>query len=152
MVCKLLWILFRPKNPECIPNIQCKMINRPLIYLTLPHLIHIQYSLKKSNICVWWIYFPFKHMLYQSLGVLLVPLWYFDHWIIEHQQKVKLANHSKLISPSAAYMHQWFRSALVQIMACHLFGAKPLSKPMFKRKLNWNLHQNTKFFIHENAS
>ena len=32
--------------------------------------------------------------------------------------------------PSAAYMRHWTGSALVQIMACRLFGAKPLSKPM----------------------
>ena len=32
--------------------------------------------------------------------------------------------------PSAAYMPQWVGSALVQIMACRLFDAKPLSKPM----------------------
>ena len=32
--------------------------------------------------------------------------------------------------PSAAYMRQWIGSALVQKMACRLFGAKPLSKPM----------------------
>ena len=32
--------------------------------------------------------------------------------------------------PSAAYMCQWIGSALVQIMACRLFGVKPLSKPM----------------------
>ena len=32
--------------------------------------------------------------------------------------------------PSVAYMRQWIRSALVQIMSCRLFGAKPLSKPM----------------------
>ena len=32
--------------------------------------------------------------------------------------------------PSAAYMHQWIRSALVQKMACHLFSAKPLTEPM----------------------
>ena len=32
--------------------------------------------------------------------------------------------------PSAAYTHQWMGSALFQIMACCLFGAKPLSKPM----------------------
>ena len=32
--------------------------------------------------------------------------------------------------PGAAYMHQWIGSALVQIMAWRLFGAKPLSKPM----------------------
>ena len=27
-------------------------------------------------------------------------------------------------------MHQWTGSALVQVMACHLFGAKPLPEPM----------------------
>ena len=32
--------------------------------------------------------------------------------------------------PSGAYMHQGIRVALVQKMACRLFGAKPLSKPM----------------------
>ena len=32
--------------------------------------------------------------------------------------------------PSAEHMWQWIRSALVQIMACCLFGTKPLSKPM----------------------
>ena len=30
--------------------------------------------------------------------------------------------------PSAAFMCQWIRSALVQIMACRLFVSKPLSK------------------------
>ena len=33
-------------------------------------------------------------------------------------------------SPSAAYMRQWIWSALLQIMACRLFGAKPLSETM----------------------
>ena len=31
---------------------------------------------------------------------------------------------------SDAYMHQWIGSVLVQIMACHIFGTKPLSEPM----------------------
>ena len=61
--------------------------------------------------------------------------------------------------PSAAYMHQWIGSALVQIMACPLFGTKPLSKPMLffiinwtlKNILQWNFNQN-KLFFHENAS
>ena len=30
----------------------------------------------------------------------------------------------------AAYMRQWTGSSLVQIMACRLFGAKPLPQPM----------------------
>ena len=58
--------------------------------------------------------------------------------------------------PSAAYMCQRITSALVQIMACHLFGAKPLSKPMLaycqldhRNKLQRNFNQNTKIFIHE---
>ena len=33
-------------------------------------------------------------------------------------------------SPSAAYMHQWTVSALVQVMTCRLFGAKPLPELM----------------------
>ena len=32
--------------------------------------------------------------------------------------------------PCDAYMRQWIESVLVQIMACRLLGAKPLSKPM----------------------
>ena len=32
-------------------------------------------------------------------------------------------------SMSDAYMHQWTRPSLIQIMACRLTGAKPLSKP-----------------------
>ena len=32
--------------------------------------------------------------------------------------------------PIAAYMYQWTGSSLVEIMACRLYGAKPLSEPM----------------------
>ena len=34
------------------------------------------------------------------------------------------------LRPSDAYMRQQFTPSLVQIMACRLFGAKPLSEPM----------------------
>ena len=33
-------------------------------------------------------------------------------------------------TPSAAYMRQWTGPALVQVMACRLFGAKPLPEPI----------------------
>ena len=54
--------------------------------------------------------------------------------------------------PSVAYMRQWISSALVQIMASRLFGAKPLSEPVLVylsiwslgKKLQWNFNQNTK--------
>ena len=55
-------------------------------------------------------------------------------------------------------MRQWIWLALVQIMACRLFGAMPISKPMLdycqlalRNKFQWHLNQNTKLFIHENA-
>ena len=35
-----------------------------------------------------------------------------------------------LSTQSATCMHQWVVSAFVQIMACRLFGAKPLSEQM----------------------
>ena len=60
--------------------------------------------------------------------------------------------------PSVAYIRQWTWSALVQIMACRLIGAKPLSGPMLdivnwtlRNKLQWNFNQSTKLFIHEIA-
>ena len=34
--------------------------------------------------------------------------------------------------PIAAYMRPWTESTLVQIMACRLVGAKPLSEPMLE--------------------
>ena len=49
--------------------------------------------------------------------------------------------------PNATYMRQWIGSAFFQIMACCLFSAKPLSKPM-----QGYCNQNTELFIHENAS
>ena len=39
----------------------------------------------------------------------------------------QLINSSPL---SAAYMRPWIGLALIQIMACRLLGAKPLSKPV----------------------
>ena len=36
------------------------------------------------------------------------------------------------LRPSDAYMRRWTGSSLLQIMACRLFGAKPLSEPMLE--------------------
>ena len=75
------------------------------------------------------------------------------HICVTRPQRVNLS------PPSAAYKHQWIESALVQIMACRLFCAKPLCKPVLgycqldpRNKLHWNFNQNTKLFIHENTS
>ena len=59
---------------------------------------------------------------------------------------------------NAAYMHQWTGSALVQVMACHLLGAKPLPEPMvsycqldFWEYIKWNSNQNSIMLTQENA-
>ena len=69
---------------------------------------------------------------------------------------------------SAAYMRQWTGSTLVQVMACHLFGTKPLPEPTlayclldpFRNNLHWNSNRNTwirlganfnDIWIHENV-
>ena len=41
--------------------------------------------------------------------------------------------HTTTTTTRAAYMRKWIGSALVQIMACRLFGARPLSKLCVKR-------------------
>ena len=46
-----------------------------------------------------------------------------------HHRNENMVNSSPL---SNAYKRQWIGSALVQIMACRLFGAKPSSKPMLR--------------------
>ena len=51
--------------------------------------------------------------------------------------------------PSAAYMRPWIGLAMVEIMACRLFGTKPLSNPMLDYcqldKLQWILIKIQKF-------
>ena len=61
-----------------------------------------------------------------------------------------------LFLPGVAYMRQWKVSSLVQIMACRLFGAKPLSKQIIvncalRNKIQWNISQISNFSIQENA-
>ena len=60
--------------------------------------------------------------------------------------------------PSSAYMSQRIGATLVQIMACRLFGAKPLSKRMLGycqlnplKLTSVKFESKYKLFIHENA-
>ena len=57
-------------------------------------------------------------------GTVLVPMKYF----LAHIARVHIDFNPS--PPSAAYMRRWTGSALVQVMACRLFGAKPLLEPM----------------------
>ena len=60
-----------------------------------------------------------------------------QRWNHEHFPVVLSKKQFNSSPPSAAYMRQSIGSALVQIMACRLFAAKPLCKPMLG-------YQNTK--------
>ena len=51
-----------------------------------------------------------------------------DLYCLQHQNNS--FRNVKSSPPSAAYMRLWTGSALVQVMACRLFGAKPLPEPM----------------------
>ena len=62
--------------------------------------------------------------------------------LLKHTPEIDILSNSSEITGSGEWMPQdvadnstvntgqWIRSALVKIMACHLFGAKSLSKPM----------------------
>ena len=64
--------------------------------------------------------------------------------ICRHNSKAKFKTHvsgtfSQRINsflPSAAYMRKWSGSALVQVMACRLLGAKPLPELMLTYELS----------------
>ena len=58
----------------------------------------------------------------------------YNSYVYSFQQKESCTSEGVFISspPSATYMHQRIGSALVEILACRLFDAKPLSKPMLE--------------------
>ena len=67
---------------------------------------------------------------------------------LKHPIKVVLAHTQQLTPPppsSAAYMRLWTGSALVQIMACRLFGAKPSPEPMLTYCLQMSMKFESKF-------
>ena len=61
-----------------------------------------------------------------------ICIWYnFIHWkknaVNRYPETISVINS---LTTSGTYMCQCFASALVQLMACHLIGAKPLLEPM----------------------
>ena len=69
--------------------------------------------------------------VFKTLQFLYIYGWYHTWPLWTSKGKINKSMH-KLSSvdsspPSAAFMHQCIGSALVQVMACHLCGAKPIS-------------------------
>ena len=54
----------------------------------------------------------------------------YETWSTMHNKNVFGALYINLSPPSAAHVHQWTGSALVQVMAGHRFGAKLSPEPM----------------------
>ena len=100
-----------------------------------------QFRTPGMRVCYWWVR-------------VFTAKCYIDDLI--QKNRISIANVCfalKSSAPSAAYVRQWMRSALVETRACRLFGAKPLSKPCWvivnwtlRNKLQWNLNQNDKTF------
>ena len=71
---------------------------------------------------------------YNLVFTMLWPFQYVPCYSTElNEALLNLFVHAVIVlahSPSAAYMRRWTGSALFQIMACRLVGAKPLSEPM----------------------
>ena len=85
----------------------------------------------------------FQHWFRWWLGAGQATRHYLNHWWLVTDEYI-FASHGPIelnpphphpttthpTPPSAAYMRGWIGWAMVQIMACRLFGAKPLSKQM----------------------
>ena len=88
-----------------------------------------------------WI-FPGSHWKSMGLSKLSRVTWQVWCWTVLSRDPLQPTQQSEICkcetgnqcatteTLGAAYMRQWIRSILVQIMARCLFGAKPLSKPM----------------------
>ena len=68
------------------------------------------------------------------------------------------ADASNSLRPADAYMRHPPRPLLVEIMACRLVGAKPLSEPMLeyfnsnlRNKLQWNIKRNSYIFHYDDV-
>ena len=133
-------------------------VSERLQHLSSSVLVEILQSCTKPSICMCWcvMVLIFQNFIrnYYAPETMFLVVWLLITW------ESDISNPSvKSSPPGATYMHWWTGSALVQLMACHLFGAKPLPDPILtycqldlRNKLQWNFNQNTNLFIHENAS
>ena len=64
-------------------------------------------------------------------------------WDHTHLTQCDIFNSS---TPGAAHMRRWTGSALAQVVACHLFGAKPLPEPILTNGQLDNLAQTSVTF------
>ena len=126
-----------------------------------------------TKITLWWALKRFVtrvHTLFSIYAPGQIPRQQGQHhgcWCLSSSCRHGISNHGvgckinrvNSSPPIDAYMCQWIRSVLVRIMACCLFSAQTLSKPMpgllsiapLGINFKWNFNQNTKLSLHKNA-
>ena len=127
-------------------------------FFSLLKLCHI-----KSNQIISWFNSCFK-LMQKNLHWYACCLWFPQIKYLNKLQTVCLQIFSEFIvllfwinsfSPSAVNVCQWYGSALVQVIAYRLFGAKPLPESMLLYfqldKFQWNSNWHSIIFIQENA-
>ena len=90
------------------------------------------YAFLRMKTFIFWLKFHCNLFLNVLLTVILhrVRWWLGAEYMTSHYLNQCSPNSlTHICGTSATYTRQWFRWALVQIMACRLFGAKPLSEP-----------------------
>ena len=110
------------------PQVQEILILATALFLKV-YFVHVYISVTLCKAAVTPV---LMHWSYCSLALSHQFVTVNNHFILPWASLLTIYFHSSGCSspPSAAYMHQWIGSALVQIMAYHIFAAKPLSKPV----------------------
>ena len=142
-VCWILW--YWPSEGEsCINNIHNSYghinslwpcLTTPIYYLNQSRLETIDIHASAISHKTWqisWVKYHSKQLL-KILRHLPGSRWHKN--IKRHFHLQIMQQHVSSSPPSAAYMHQCIKRALVQIMVGCLFGTKPLSKPFTKIEL-----------------
>ena len=121
---KGMWVE-RMLDPRCDFELWPHPWPWPLIFKVI-HLWAISHRVSRLLFCV-------MSLIIYTFDIITTSPW--DQWVTS--------------SPlSAAYMHQWTESALVQIMACRLNGAKPLSEPVLTYcQIDTKEHASMKFYL-----
>ena len=97
---------------------------------------------------LWWSAQKYKWIemfFYNSISMCILLWWHLSKQI---KYQYLFINSLRL---NDMYMHHWTRPSLVQIMACHLFGAKPLYAPVPVYIFKWT-PTNSEILIKMNIS
>ena len=91
--------------------------------------VHDIRNLLFQILMLWWTHFM-KILFHGAFGSHYKIIWQESAAKGQISNLQNIHNFSSMGKPGDAYMCQWDGPSLVQVMACHLYGAKPLPEPM----------------------